>query len=386
MYVGIDLEQFVRDPQSSGIQRVLQNLSRYWPHDVDARFVVPVERGFALLTAPEAAELIDQAFLSNHSEDIRARVSTHLEHLASSTPTFSQSQLLSIFHAWLLPEVSYLPSVLDRFEIFQQSVTTSMIGYDALPMTEPGNYRFTPGSSANVSRYFHLLTQADVVICISEYSRDALLSRLRRDRQKKTLVSHPGGDHEPAQAPRSTRPQGATKFVKLGTLESRKKPLELLSAFRAAAALGVNAEFTFIGRPSASDLETNRIIAAAVAEGIGVRWIPDASDEAVRREVRDADYFVSIGVEGYGIPVLEAIRSGTPVLFHGIQPAAELMDQHGAVHLDSDAPENLIQMFLRFSNSDVWQSTHEQVDPEAVPRWATFAADVAHATSHPRAV
>lgn len=377
MNVGIDLEQFVRDPQSSGIQRVLQNLARYWPEDVDARFVVPFERGFVLLTPSEAAELIDQAFLSDRADDIRTRVSTHVEHLASSRPIVGQSHLLSMFHTWLLPEVSYLTAVLERFEIFQQSMTTSIIGYDALPMTDPGNYRFTPGSSGNVSRYFRLLTEADVVMCISDYSRDSLISRLRRDLQKVTLVAHPGGDHEPQHDPRTSVTQGRMTFVKLGTLEARKKPLELLAAFRAAATLGVSAELIFIGRPSASDLETNREIKAAVAEGFGVHWLSDASDEAVRTVVREADYFVSIGVEGYGIPVLEAIRSGTPVLFHGTQPAAELMVGHGAVPLESDTPESLIQMFIEFCDPVLWESTHEEVDPEAVPRWAEFGRAVA---------
>lgn len=383
MFVGIDLEQFVRDPQSSGIQRVLQNLARFWPEDVDARFVVPFERGFVLITPQEAAELIDQAFLSDHADDIRTRVSTHLEHIASSRPIVGLSQLLSIFHAWLLPEVSYLPAVLERFEVFQQSMTTSMIGYDALPMSDPGNYRFTPGSSANVSRYFRLLTEADVVICISDYSRDALISRLRREVQKVTLIAHPGGDHEPQHDARTTRTQGRMTFVKLGTLEARKKPLELLAAFRAAAALGVSAELIFIGRPSASDLDTNREIEAAVAEGFGVHWLSDASDETVRTVVREADYFVSIGVEGFGIPVLEAIRSGTPVLFHGTQPAAELMVGHGAVALESDAPEGLIQMFVQFCDPMLWESTHKEVDPAAVPRWSTFADQVARATFRP---
>ena len=33
MYVGIDIEQFVRDPYASGIQRVLQYLALEWPVD-----------------------------------------------------------------------------------------------------------------------------------------------------------------------------------------------------------------------------------------------------------------------------------------------------------------------------------------------------------------
>ena len=64
MYVGIDIEQFVRDPYGSGIQRVLQYLAREWPSDiVQADFVVPFDGAHALLRPEQAAELVSIPFL-----------------------------------------------------------------------------------------------------------------------------------------------------------------------------------------------------------------------------------------------------------------------------------------------------------------------------------
>lgn len=381
MLVGIDLEQFVRDPQSSGIQRVLQNLARSWPVDVEAKFVMPFDEGYALLDPNEAADLVDRAFMAQDGNEIREFVRSAVNHLSSAKPQFGQGQLLSMFTAWLLPEVSYLPTVLERFEIFRQSMPTTMICYDTLPMTEPDNYRFTPGTGDSVSWYFRLLTQADSVVCISEFARESLLTRLRRDRRMTSLVAHPGGDHEPSTTTHVRVTRGVTTFVKLGTLEARKKPLEILSAFRAASSAGLSAELIFIGRPSASDPRINATVAQAVADGVGVRWLSDASDSVVREVVRDADYLVSIGVEGYGIPVLEAIRAGTPVLFHGVQPAAELMVGKGAIALASDEQDGLRHMFVQYCEPENWQLFHEQVDPQAVPTWASFSEIVARAAT-----
>ena len=43
MRVGIDIEQFVRDPYGSGIQRVLQYLAITWPgSDVEPVFIAPL--------------------------------------------------------------------------------------------------------------------------------------------------------------------------------------------------------------------------------------------------------------------------------------------------------------------------------------------------------
>jgi glycosyltransferase involved in cell wall biosynthesis len=376
-YVGIDLEQFVQDPQSSGIQRVLQNLARAWPRHIKAQFVLPTSRGFALLDPGEAAMLVDLAFIGDDADHVRQLVSAEVVRLSTEKPTVSLSQLVSMFTAWLLPEVSYLDSVLERFEIFRQSMPTTMIGYDALPMTEPGNYRFRPGASAGVSRYFQLLTKADTVVCISEFAKSEIETRLRRDIHQRTLVAYPGGDHEPMGEKSSNSSGGRTTFIKLGTLESRKKPLELLSAFRAASLLGVDAELIFVGRPSASDLETNHEIARAVDEGIGVRWLSNASDDTVRQVMNQADYVITLGVEGYGIPVLEAIRSGTPVLFHGIQPAAKLMEGLGAIRIPSDEPEELIQSLIHFAQADQVKRARVMVDPGSVPTWSEFAEVVA---------
>ena len=253
MHVGIDIEQFVRDPYGSGIQRVLQYLALEWPQGdlagrlrrADGRRARPADacagrrgadasRSCLASRAPMCAMLV------------RGRIA-ELEPIR-----VKDGDLLSIYDAWLLPEVSYLPSVLRRFELFARCVPTVMIGYDALPMTEPANYRFRPGSSAWVSEYFRHLATADAVVCISDWSRDAILGPAQ-------ARSGPA-DHGRAPGRRPPRRAGARAvqerpvFARLGTLEARKRPVEIAEAFREAVASGgLDAELLFIGGASASD-------------------------------------------------------------------------------------------------------------------------------------
>ena len=86
---------------------------------------------------------------------------------------------------------------------------------------------------------------------------------------------------------------------------------------------------------------------------------------------------MSIGTEGYGIPVLEAIRLGTPVLFDGIQPAAELMLGHGARRVDGLSRDGLARAFLTYSQPDALSDLRTELDPSAVPTWRAFAEGVA---------
>ena len=104
-----------------------------------------------------------------------------------------------------------------------------------------------------------------------------------------------------------------------------------------------------------------------------------------RQEVYDlvqaSSAFLSIGTEGYGIPVLEAIRLGTPVLFDGIQPAAELMVGRGARRIDGLSADGLAAAFASYSQPGALDELRGEVQPDVVPTWQAFAADVARAVA-----
>ena len=374
-YIGIDIEQFVRDPYGSGIQRVLQYLAKEWPSDeVQADFVVPMEDQFSLLTPQQAADLLTIPFTPREpGSDLRHLVRDALR--AIEPLRVKAGDLLAIYDGWLLPEVSYLPTVLDRFTTMARCMPVSMIGYDTLPMSEPANYRFRPGTSVWVSEYFRLLATADAVVCISAYARDSILTRLRRDPRLPISVAHPGGNHIPVRAPHT--PYKAV-FTRLGTLEARKRPVEILRAFQEAqASQGFDAELVFVGGPSASDESINAAVQAAVDAGEPVRWVRGASDEEVYDLVNRSSAFLSIGTEGYGIPVLEAIRLGCPVLFDGIQPAGDLMVGHGARRVPAMEHADLVRLFATSAAPGALVELESEVAPDVVPTWADFAQGVA---------
>lgn len=384
-HVGIDLEQFIADPYTSGIQRVLQYLAREWPsEEVSCDFVIPFRDEFVLATPQQASTLLNEAFDTNSPDELRSVVNRGVERLADECPRVRLGSLLPLYSSWLLPEVSYLPSVLERFGIFQKSMPVSMIGYDALPMTEPGNYRFVPGTGARVSEYFRLLASADSVVCISEYSRESILWRLRRDPTARITVAHPGGDHVPAEftesKARETSGSNVIRFLRVGTVEARKMPKEILSAFQAARQHHPNIELRFVGNPSASDSSINNAIESAIADRTGVSWVQGASDAEVWTEMRNADVFLSIGTEGFGIPVLESIRVGTPVVAGGIQPAAQIMGGRGARIVEADDAESIAALFEEFASPSAVASLGSEVQPSLVPQWRDFVNHVAHAS------
>ena len=380
--VGIDLGQFISDPYASGIQRVLQYLAREWPsEEVPADFVIPFADEYLIASPLQAAELLNEAFTAASPTELRELASARVQQLADECLHVGLGTLVSIYSRWVLPEVSYHPNVLERLRIFEQSMPVTMIGYDALPMTDPANYRFVPGTNAQVSEYFRLLAQADSVVCISDYARDSILRRLRRDPTLPITVAHPGGDHVEGNQETPTDEESSVgtdvRFLRVGTMEARKMPLEILEAFLSACERNPKMSLTFVGNPSASDTAINDAIRKAVAADLGVSWIEGASDWDVWHQMEAADAFLSLGIEGYGIPVLEAAMLGTPTLFGGIQPAAELMEGRGARRLGEPNTLQLSDAFLTWADPDRIRDLTAEIDRQTIPRWRDFVQHVA---------
>ena len=373
MRVGIDVEQFARDPYGSGIQRVLQQLALHWPnHEIEADFVFPQGDFFALLSPEQAAGIFSVPFGEQEvGSDLRELVRTAIEN--ATGPRVRGADLLSLYTSWLLPEVSYLPSVLERFRIFHASMISAMIGFDALPMTEPANYRFPAGTVPYVSDYFRQLAQADRVVCISDYAREELWHALRRPMNLFTEVAHPGGDHVAVNTPRNSH--DLVRFIRLGTLEARKMPVEILHAFLEARC--EHAELVFVGGGSSSDSGINAAITIASESNSRITWIQSATDIEVNELIASADVFLALGTEGYGIPVLEAIAAGTPVVYGGTQPAAELMQGGGArAHMGLEHV-NLVDLFHTYAQPGQVEELRSEIDISRIPSWADFAISIA---------
>ena len=87
--------------------------------------------------------------------------------------------------------------------------------------------------------------------------------------------------------------------------------------------------------------------------------------------------FLALGTEGYGIPVLEAIAAGTPVVYGGIQPAAELMQGGGArAHMGLEHV-NLVELFHTYAQPGQVEELRSEIDISRIPSWADFAISIA---------
>ena len=189
------------------------------------------------------------------------------------------------------------------------------------------------------------------------------------------VVAIPNGVRMTASHQRSAAPRRPTVLI-VGTVEPRKNHLAALAAMRIVRERHRDAELVVVGRAGWRSDEIAGAIRAAEAEG-WVRWLPSATDADLGRAYSEAAVFIYPSwYEGFGLPVLEAMSHGIPVVAGDIAALREvagdaarfanpadpeaIADQITSLLDDADARAGLRERGLARVPSYSWRDTAER--------------------------
>ncbi len=195
--------------------------------------------------------------------------------------------------------------------------------HDLIPITHPEF--FDPGDDERHARRLQAIASiASTVLVNSDFTKNELREFIRARRLKEIDIEvMPFGIGDAFLAPPAAPRSSISYFVCLGIIEPRKNHVTLLQAWRRLAALAgqetpklvlVGARGTGIQNVVAL-LDRSREIGSHVIE---CGPLPDAILAVLMAGAR-AVLFPSI-VEGFGLPILESLSLGTPVICSDIAP------------------------------------------------------------------
>ncbi len=374
MSIYLDVTEIVAEPYRTGIQRVTAELCRNWP---DAELeAVTVQSDSRLLRLPkETTAAIGELF----NPDSRS-ASTSRRRLAelSRFQVSRDSVTLTARDVLLCPEVFFESPHVDFYE--RQPAATlkraCFIVYDLLPLTNPEFFR--PNAPQHVlCRYFCLLRRIGHLSFISRATQRVFSNRFVRSIDTVGQVSELGCDGLGPRVPMTDTSTRPPTFVALGTIEPRKNHSMILDAFERIWTRGSNVHLTFLGRFGWVENSFRARIDALRARHPHFQVIEDADDSTVRNHVLKAraTIFVS-SVEGFGLPPVESLWLGTPVIASSGIPSLENIGSKGIHMLESLEPESLQAAVESFFDDSYHRNKCLEARELQLPIWDNFARGI----------
>jgi glycosyltransferase involved in cell wall biosynthesis len=367
----LDLSHFVAHPRASGIQRVLLAMMEAdWPHGLDVRPTALVDGTHVVGDRRTASTLLRSGF------ERRARGERPVEAadvrrawLAASQERVPVDRLPGMAAGFLSAELTSEPAVLDVLGSLGRSPLPVMaLFYDALPLLHPEWFR--GWDHVGAGRYYRWVAGLEDVAFISAAVRDEFEQRIARRRLRNAAVAHPGVDVAPVPAP----PPHPPSLVCVGAVEPRKRTDVVVAAVEAARARGVAVDLAVIGGVSTSDGEFVRALQQRRDAG-AFTWSEAASDQELAEAVRHSTAMLYAGeLEGYGLPPLEALAAGVPVITAAGLPSLEAVDGAGVVTVERFDVPNVAEAVARVCREDVQRELRSAARATAVPTWDAFVA------------
>lgn len=268
----------------------------------------------------------------------------------------------------LLPELVCLwgdrQAVLDRWSA--QSTVIALV-YDLIPITHPHLF------DAELTRCFARAVDwaaghCDGALCISRATADELSRWLgaregagQRLYPSALAVGRLGADFAPASASQAVRPvlsrfldAPGSVYLAVGTIEPRKNLGCLLDAFDQIWDGESDARLLILGRRGWLSGPVIQRLRRHPRLGRSLLWMENASDAELHHAYGAARALVYASlVEGFGLPLVEAMRLGTPVLANDIPVFREIGADHCA-YFDATRPETLVGLLTALERTGVF--------------------------------
>lgn len=253
------------------------------------------------------------------------------------------------------------------------------VGYDLIPITSVETRPIHEASAAG--EWLVPLKAADRVAGISSSATaefagfaqmlkaQGLTGPLVRE-VKLPASTAPPSFHAPERA-RRERP----RFVFSGTREPHKNHRALLHAAERLWTEGLDFEVRMVGGNGWTDAHLRETIERLKRDGRALVDLGRVSEEVLWRELAGADAVVFASVhEGYGLPVVEALAVGTPVLTASYGSQAEVAADGGCIVVDPRDDSAIIEGLRKLvTDPELRDSLAEQARARPRTTWDDYA-------------
>lgn len=341
--VVVDVTDTARSPFTTGIQRVVRETLSRWSADRELELVVwdSTNRTFVRANAEQAS---------------RASL---------GTVRASGNDVIVPFRAsFFLPEISVdaeRTAALRTIALHSASSTVA-VGFDCIPVTTAETAG--PGMPGAFSQYLSTLARFTVILPISEAAgaeyrgwRD-MLAGAGLTGPAINVVSLPTAIA--SVRPSSSREVGTEAgadaqpmVLAVGSREPRKNHLNLLHACELNWQAGRKFSLVLVGGNAWETRRVDELIERLQRRGRDIVVLTSVEDDVLDELYDQSRFTVFCSLnEGFGLPVVESLSRGTPVLTSSFGSMAELGWRRGALDVDPHDPRAIADAIARMLDDD----------------------------------
>ncbi len=212
------------------------------------------------------------------------------------------------------------------------------------------------------------LTRARHILTVSEFTATEIVQHYGIDRSRiRVTPEAPASHFRPHTDAELLAPLARfgvlprQYFLAVGTLEPRKNlPVALQAQARLPAAISARAPLLIVGMPGWQQQTFSAELDRAIRSGL-VRFLGYQSDTDLAQLMAGATALVFPSrYEGFGLPVLEAMASGTPVILGRNSALPEVADNAGLYTDTTDASACAEAMQQLWEDSSLWHRLQQQ--------------------------
>ena len=172
--------------------------------------------------------------------------------------------------------------------------------------------------------------------------------------------------------------RSARRFAILGSVEPRKRHAVVLDAFERLWSAGRDYELVVMGAPGWEQPDVIERL-RALTQTRRVRWIERPADKDIASALAESSALLYVPhAEGYGLPPLEALAVGCPVIVPVDLPSLEGLGDSGQIRLRSVTAEAVASAVEKLAAQDSNAEYRRAISKLRLPTWREFAADIEH--------
>ncbi|MBB3149946.1 glycosyltransferase involved in cell wall biosynthesis [Phyllobacterium trifolii] len=360
-----DITEFVSNPIGTGIQRTVREIFTHWPGGLPACYF----DGNALRTmAPDALA----AVLDNSSETAsreKAAIAAQIIAANPGTVLGSDAYILIPELFWDIPRCNFYAA-----RVADQPARTFAIVYDLLPWTHQDQFGIVDMSPHEP--YFRFIFSMAYTAHISTETRQSYEMCTGSKKPWDLPVLHLGADG--INMERQHFSPSRKTFVCVGSIEARKRQNDILRAFKRLWDEGVDAELVFVGRVLQ---HANRSLADAVKDASArypqFKHYEHATDDDLIAILSTARATIMAStLEGYGIPPIESLHIGIPVIVSETMPSTRRLPNLGQIRFEPKQPSQIAAAVMTMLDDTEASRLWDEAAVIKLPMWRDTAMQV----------